>query len=838
MISSYNPSEIESKWQKIWEESPYYKAENDFTKRKFYILTEFPYPSGEGLHIGHAFNYSIPDICARKKRMEGYNVLFPTGWDAFGLPTENYAIKTGIQPILVTKKNTDRFRQQMKLLGLSFNWDREINTTDPSYYKWTQWIFIQLFKNGLAYKAETSVSWCPKCKIVLALEEVIDEKCERCGTVVENRRQKQWILRITTYADRLDKELDLVDFPTSVKLSQRNWIGRKEGSLIKFKVKNSKLEIKEVEVFTTRPDTIFGATFLALSPEHKITKLLASQNKDLAAYLNSLSKSANTSQGVNREKTGFETGLVAVNPLSQEELPVWVSDYVLGFAGTGALMGVPAHDQRDFEFAKAFSLPIKQVIEAQDIPYEGEGKLINSSELSNLSSSEAKEKIGRKTCVYHLRDWIFSRQHYWGEPIPMIYCQRCADKKITWWDTKEGKKFKSLFDPFAPEKFDNQKLPVELAGWFPITDDSLPLTLPQVEKYQPTDTGESPLANISSWTTAPCPECAKEAKRETDTMPNWAGSSWYYLRFADPQNNHALASRELMDYWQDVDVYCGGSEHTTLHLLYSRFWHKFLHDIGIAPFKEPYAKRRVHGMILAEGGVKMSKSKGNVINPDEEIQKHGSDILRMYLAFIGPYEQTLPWNNQGVLGIKRFLSRVWQIYHNKDKFFKESSNNLKQELAKTITRVTDGIDNLRQNVGIAALMEFVNAWEAQGALGFEEGKTFLKLLAPYAPHIAEELFQIHLASTSKGIASTSKYISVHNQTWPVANEADFEQEKITIAVQFNGKTRGLLEVLVTDTSERVEEIIQKEAKYEKYFAESVRRKVIFVPGKIINFIFS
>jgi len=787
----YNHKNIEHKWQDIWEKKNSQKADDFNDKPKFYALIEFPYPSGEGLHLGHAFTNIILDILVRKKRLSGFNVLYPTGWDAFGLPTENFAIKTGIQPAIATKKNTDRFKAQMKKLALAYNWDREINTTDPNYFKWTQWIFLKFYEKGLAYKAEAAVGWCPSCKIILANEEIIDSKCERCGTESELRSQKQWILKITAYADRLADELDLVDYPTSVKQSQRNWIGRNEGTIVKFENARREYETKEIAIFTTRIDTIFGVSFVILAPEHPLAKELGQTNKEVADYLVKVSRKSERERSESvKEKTGVNTQVDAVNPTSGEKVPIWISDFVLSGYGTGAIMGVPAHDERDREFANKFSLPIREVIK--------DDKLINSGKYDGLNYKEAQEKIikdlgnkARKETIYHLRDWIFSRQHYWGEPIPIVNCPMC--------------------------------------GLVPIPEDRLPLKLPQIEKYQPTKTGESPLANIIDWVNTTCPKCNGPAKRETDTMPNWAGSSWYYLRYCDPNNNNALADLKKLRYWMPVDLYLGGAEHTTLHLLYSRFWHKFLNDIGVVPGKEPYKSRRQHGMILAEDGSKMSKSKGNVINPDDMIEKYGCDTLRTYLAFMGPYDQTMPWSIKGIEGARRFMNKIWNIFNDESKFNDTTSKELLYLLKKTIIKVGGDIDKLKHNTAVASLMIFLNEWEKKEViLSKEDAKKFLIILSPFAPYISEELWH----------GFSKKESSVHDQQWPIAT-ADVQEENTTIAIMINGKLRStiILNKSVSLNKQReIERIAKDDEKVGKYLENQKIKKVFYVTGKAINFV--
>lgn len=809
-MKSYNHKIIESKYQKVWGENKTHKAKDFDKKPKFYALVEFPYPSGEGLHLGHAFTNVILDILARKKRMSGLNVLYPMGWDAFGLPTENYAIKTGIQPALATKNNTDNFKKQMNALALAYDWDREINTTDPNYYKWTQWIFLKLFEKGLAYKKETPVGWCPSCKIILANEEIVNGNCERCGTKAKQRQQKQWLLKITAYADRLADELDLVDYPESVKVAQRNWIGKKTGINITYPIEASS---EKVEVFTTRPDTNFGATFIVLAPEHPLVLKITTKEKEteVKKYVEKTTNKTEVERMMEKhKKTGVFTGSYAINQLNGKKMPIWISDFVLPSFGTGALVGVPGHDKKDFEFAKEFSIPIIRVVEGKDNDrseitkisqvQEKEGTMINSEFLNGLDINKATQKImnylevkgwGKKTTTYHLRDWVFSRQHYWGEPIPIVNCKNC--------------------------------------GLVPLPEKDLPLKLPAVEKYQPTASGESPLANIKSWVNTTCPKCEGKAKRETDTMPNWAGSSWYYLRYCDPKNKNEFADYKKLNYWLPVDLYLGGTEHTTLHLLYSRFWHKFLNDLNLVPGKEPYQSRRQHGFILAENGAKMSKSRGNVINPDNMIEKYGCDALRTYLAFMGPYEQTMPWSTSGIEGTKRFINRIWKIFNNKEKISASSSKELVVLLNKTINKVGDDIDNLKHNTAVAALMIFLNAWEEKDkVLSQEDAKKVLIILSPFAPFISEELWQILFKDQS----------SVHSQSWPKPVKTDY-QEKITIVVMINGKPRDTIKIEggpKAKDQKTIEDLARDKEKIKKYLKESEVKKIIFIPNKLINFV--
>jgi len=812
----YQPLKIERKWQKIWEKKGFFKAKDFSKKEKLYLLVEFPYPSGSGLHVGHCRSYIGMDILARKKRMEGKNVLFPMGWDAFGLPTENYAIKTGIPPQKATKENTQNFKRQEKMLGLSFDWSREINTTDPEYYKWTQWIFIQLFKHGLAYKAKMPVNWCPSCKIVLANEEVIEGRCERCGEKVIRKEKEQWLLRITKYADRLIKDLDLVDYPEKVKILQKEWIGRSEGAEIEFKIKGMKnLSIK---VFTTRPDTLFGATYLVLAPEHSLIEKLKDKIKNQKEVENYVEEAKNKLEreriSQEKEKTGVKLeGILAINPVNQKEIPIFVADYVLGSYGTGAIMAVPAHDQRDFEFAQKHHLPIIEVIRPKQgkgfdgkRAYEGEGILINSQKFNGLESQKAKEEIvkflskkglAKKAVHYKLRDWIFSRQRYWGEPIPMIKCPKC--------------------------------------GWVPVPEKDLPVKLPKIKEYRPTEEGDSPLAKVKSWVEVKCPKCGSKAQRETDVMPNWAGSNWYYLRYCDPKNKKELASKRKLKYWMPVDWYNGGMEHTTLHLLYSRFIYKFLWDIGVVPKEigpEPYKKRTSHGVVLAEGGEKMSKSKGNVVNPIEVVKEYGADSLRVYEMFMGPFEQSVAWSQKGIKGARNFLERIWRLGEELKKRKKSQIKNKEIErkieiaLNKTIKKVSLDIDQLKFNTAISALMEFLNLIsQNKENLSLKVFQTFLKLLSPFAPHLADELWS---QLGFKGYASTQK--------WPSWNEELIKEEKILLIVQVNGKVRDKIEVEREINQKEAQEIALASERVKKWVEGKKIKKVIFVPGKLINFV--
>jgi len=802
-MKSYNTKEIEKKWQDFWDEQELAKAHNDSKKEKFYCLIEFPYPSGEGLHVGHPRSYTALDVIARKRRMEGYNVLYPIGWDAFGLPAENYAIKTGTHPKTTTQKNITNFKRQLKSLGFSFDWSREINTTDPSYYKWTQWIFLQFFKKGLAYKKKTTINWCPSCKVGLANEEVVDGKCERCGTAVEQREREQWMLAITKYAKRLIDDLADIDYPQRVKKQQIDWVGESQGAAIKFKICAPSVSAvggteKTISVFTTRPDTLFGATFLVIAPEHSLLEELKESIKNWH-QIDNYRKQAKHKTSLERqkeikEKTGEKLeGIVAINPATQKEIPIFVADYVMMDYGTGAIMAVPAHDQRDFDFAKKYNIPIQEVIESKDKKegdvFEGEGTLINSGEFNGTSSKEAKDAItkfvgGKKETQYKLRDWVFSRQRYWGEPIPIVFCEKC--------------------------------------GAVPLPEDQLPLILPEIEKYQTNQTGDSPLALIDEWVNTTCLNCGGKAKRETDTMPQWAGSSWYYLRYTDPGNSQALASQKALKYWAPVDWYNGGMEHTTLHLLYSRFWHKFLFDIGVVPTSEPYAKRTSHGLILGEGGEKMSKSRGNVVNPDDMVDEFGADPFRVYEMFMGPFEEAIPWSNEGMLGAERFLDRVYKAQT-------MIQNDTPQEvqirlLHQTINKVSKDIETMGFNTAVSALMIMLNAmekWEKIPRIIFEQ---YLLLLALFAPHLAEEIWY------QQGHKN-----SIFKESWPVYDEKQAKDPTVTIAVQQNGKTRGTVTVRAGALQEEVEQKI-KEDKMLSKFLKTKPDRIIFVTDKIINLV--
>ncbi|HHW48422.1 MAG TPA: leucine--tRNA ligase [Clostridiaceae bacterium] len=800
-MKEYNPKEIEKKWQDIWEKEGTFIASEDKSKPKFYALIEFPYPSGEGLHVGHPRPYTALDVVARKRRMQGYNVLFPIGWDAFGLPTENYAIKNKIHPRIVTEKNIARFKSQLKSLGFSFDWSREVNTTDPAYYKWTQWIFLKLFEKGLAYKKEAAINWCTDCKVGLANEEVVNGVCERCGGEVVRKVKNQWMLKITEYAERLLSDLDLVDYIERVKVQQVNWIGRSEGAEVDFNTTAG----YTLKVYTTRPDTLFGATYMVISPEHPMIDELKDKITNLDELIEYREKAARKSDfertELAKEKTGVQVkGIMAINPVNKKEIPIWISDYVLMSYGTGAIMAVPGHDTRDWEFAKKFNLPIIEVVAGGDVEKEAftdieNGTMVNSDFLNGLNVKEAKEKItewleqngiGRRKVNYKLRDWVFSRQRYWGEPIPLVYCEKC--------------------------------------GWVPIPEEELPLLLPEVESYEPTDTGESPLANMPDWVNTTCPKCGGKAQRETDTMPQWAGSSWYFLRYTDPHNDKELASKENLEYWMPVDWYNGGMEHTTLHLLYSRFWHKFLYDIGVVPTPEPYQKRTSHGMILGENNEKMSKSRGNVVNPDEMIDEFGADTLRMYEMFIGDFEKAVPWSYNGIKGCRRFLDRVWRL----QSFIVEGdeySSDLEVAMHKTIKKVSEDYENLKFNTAIASMMSLVNSFYAKEKVTRAEFRDFLILLNPVAPHITEELWELN---GYEGM--------LNQQKWPTWDESKTVEDQIEIAVQINGKVRERIMIPSGLGKEETEEAAMKDEKVLELIKGKNVIKVIGVPGKLVNIV--
>ena len=803
MSELYNHKVVEKKWQKVWDDNKAFAATDDYSKPKYYALVEFPYPSGQGLHVGHPRPYTALDIVARKRRMQGYNVLYPMGWDAFGLPTENYAIKNKIHPKIVTENNVKRFKEQLHSLGYSFDWDREINTTDPSYYKWTQWIFLKLFKAGLAYKKEMPINWCTSCKVGLANEEVVNGVCERCGAPVVRKVKSEWMLKITDYAEKLIEGLDHVDYIERVKVSQKNWIGKSQGAEVDFSIKGKEDKLR---VYTTRCDTLFGVTYMVVSPEHPIIDKYKDELKNwdaIAAYRDEAAKKSDFERAeLAKEKTGVQIeGLTAINPVNGKEIPIWISDYVLMSYGTGAIMAVPAHDERDWEFAKKFNLPLIQVVakngEKVDINAAAftdvaTGVLINSDFLNGLEVKDAKakmiafleeKKIGTAKTNYKLRDWVFSRQRYWGEPIPIVHCDKC--------------------------------------GYVPIDESELPLMLPEVESYMPTDNGESPLAAMTDWVNTTCPCCGGPAKRETDTMPQWAGSSWYFLRYTDPHNDEALASKEALKYWMPVDWYNGGMEHTTLHLLYSRFWHKFLYDQGVVPCPEPYQKRTSHGMILGENGEKMSKSRGNVVNPDDIVREYGADTLRTYEMFIGAFDLSASWSEDGVKGCRRFLERIWKL---QDIMTGEEgySSDLETKMHQTIKKVSSDYENLKYNTAIAAMMALLNDFTKKGSITKGEYKTLLILLNPVAPHITEELWQI---------IGGSGY--VYEQTWPEYEEAKTVENTVEIAVQINGKTKGTLAIGREDAKEDV--IAKaKESIADKLTGNIV--KEIYVPGRIVNIV--
>jgi leucyl-tRNA synthetase len=801
-MRDYKPYEIEPKWQKVWEEKQPFKASNNSDKPKFYALVEFPYPSGEGLHVGHPRPYTALDIVSRKRRLEGYNVLFPMGWDAFGLPTENYAIKHKIHPRIVTERNVARFKKQLQSIGFSFDWSREINTTDPNYYKWTQWIFLKLFEKGLAYKHEMPINWCTSCKVGLANEEIVNGSCERCGGEVVRKVKNQWMLKITDYAEKLIKDLDLVDYIERVKIQQKNWIGKSEGMEVDFSIAKGDDKLK---IFTTRPDTIFGATYMVIAAEHPIIdkyKDKIENIEEVLSYREEVAKKSDFERTeLSKEKTGVElNGLKAINPATNKEIPIWVSDYVLITYGTGAIMAVPGHDQRDWEFAKKFDLPIIEVIKGGNIEEAAytdtdSGELVNSDFLNGLEVKEAIEKmsdyleekgIGTRKVNYKLRDWVFSRQRYWGEPIPLIHCDKC--------------------------------------GWVPVPENELPLMLPDVDNYEPTDNGESPLANIHDWVHTTCPKCGGKAVRETDTMPQWAGSSWYFLRYIDPHNDDELASKDALDYWLPVDWYNGGMEHTTLHLLYSRFWHKFLYDLGIVPCPEPYAKRTSHGMILGNNNEKMSKSRGNVVNPDDIVRDYGADTLRTYEMFIGDFEKSVPWSENGVKGCRRFLERVWRLQDivvEGNEYTKE----LESTIHKTIKKVSDDFESLKFNTGIAALMSLLNDFNSYGKITKKDFETLLILLNPVAPHITEELWE------TVGLEG-----NLFNASWPKYDEEKTKDQIIEMPIQVNGKVRGKLMISVTDTQEMVREKALADEGISKFIEGKNIVKEIFVMGKIYNIV--
>ena len=800
---AYNFKEVEKKWQEKWYKEGTFNADSSFTNpKKWYGLIEFPYPSGQGLHVGHPRSYTALDIIARKRRMQGYNVLFPIGFDAFGLPAENFAIKNHVHPKITTEKNIAHFKEQLKSIGFSFDWSREINTTDPNYYKWTQWIFIQLFKKGLAYKTTMPINFCTGCKVGLANEEVVNGVCERCGSPVVQKEKSEWMLKITEYAQRLIDDLDDLDFLDKIKTQQKNWIGRSEGAEVKFKISGTE---DELTVYTTRPDTLFGATYMVIAPEHKLIEKYSSKitNMDeIEAYKKQASLKSDFERAeINKDKTGVEIkGIKAINPLTGTEIPVWISDYVLSTYGTGAIMAVPAHDTRDYEFATKFNLPIIQVVDGDNVDLSKEaftdvstGKLINSGFLNGLEVKDAKKKvieyleehnIGAKKVNYKLRDWVFSRQRYWGEPIPMVHCEKC--------------------------------------GWVPIPEEELPLQLPEVEDFEPGENGESPLAKMTDWINTTCPHCGAPAKRETDTMPQWAGSSWYFLRYMDPHNDKALASKEALEYWSPVDWYNGGMEHTTLHLLYSRFWHKFLYDIGVVPTKEPYQKRTSHGMILGDNGEKMSKSKGNVINPDDIVDEFGADTFRVYEMFMGPFDQSAAWSMDSIRGCSKFLDRVWNlqtILVDGDAY----SSEMEKIMHKSIKKVTNDIEEMKFNTCVSTFMTMVNEFYKLKRINKAELKTFITLLNPFAPHITEELNKI---------AGFTEDISTYE--WPSFDESKTIDDTVTIAIQFNGKLKGTIDVQKDSEEAVVKEKIHKEIDSKLDGKQVI--KEIYVKNKIYNIV--
>ena len=797
----YDFTSVEKKWQKKWEENNTFAAKDDYSLPKFYALVEFPYPSGQGLHVGHPRSYTALDIVARKKRLAGYNVLYPMGFDAFGLPTENFAIKNHIHPEIVTRDNIANFKKQLKSLGFSFDWNREIDTTDPDYYKWTQWIFLKLFEKGLAYKKEMAVNWCTSCKCVLANEEVVGGVCERCGSEVVRRVKSQWMLKITDYAEKLLNGLDDVDFIDRVKTQQRNWIGRSTGAEIEFKTTKG----DTLTVYSTRPDTLFGATYMVIAPEHPLVDKWKDSLKnydDIIAYREQAARKSDFERTeVAKDKTGVRLdGVMAINPVNGKEIPIFVSDYVLISYGTGAIMAVPAHDERDFDFAKQFDLPIIEVVSGGDVTKEAftdcnTGIMVNSGFLDGLTVDDAKVKItdwlsennvGHSKVNYKLRDWVFSRQRYWGEPIPIVCCEKC--------------------------------------GYVPLPESELPLLLPNVDSYEPTENGESPLAKMTDWVNTTCPKCGADAKRETDTMPQWAGSSWYFLRYTDPKNSDAFAGEEALKYWLPVDWYNGGMEHTTLHLLYSRFWHKVLYDMGYVPTPEPYQKRTSHGMILGENGEKMSKSRGNVVNPDDIVRDYGADTMRLYEMFIGDFEKAAPWSSNSIKGCKRFLERVWSladIVTDGEEYSKELESNFH----RTVKKVSEDIETLKMNTAIAAMMALVNDISAKGSLTRGEWKTFLILLNPFAPHITEELWEL---AGFEGMLNAAK--------WPEFDEEKCKDREIEIVIQLSGKIKAKL-MIAADASK--EEVLAAAKKQEKVSAELEGKQIIkeiYVPGKLVNIV--
>lgn len=813
----YNFSEIEKKWQNYWENNKTFRAEDFADKKKFYCLVEFPYPSGDGLHVGHPRSYTALDILSRKKRMQNYNVLFPMGFDSFGLPTENYAIKTGIHPSLITKKNIERFTKQLKSLGFSFDWDRVISTSDPEYYRWTQWIFLKFYEKGLAYKAKIPINWCVSCQIGLANEEVVDGACERCGGKVEKREIEQWMLKITAYADKLLEGLKDLDFLEKIKIQQSNWIGRSEGAELDFKVKNSNLKIR---VYTTRPDTLFGATYMVLAPEnHLVDKIcIESQRTKIESYRKRCSKMSELERQENKEKTGVFTGAYAINPVNNEEIPVWIADYVLTSYGTGAIMAVPAHDERDFEFAQKFALPIrcinkptvsdaeKMKLNIDDILlgkicWTGDGTLINSSnnaglDINGLNVEEAKKKtidwlkkngIGQRAVKYKLRDWVFSRQRYWGEPIPMVHCKEC--------------------------------------GWVPLPEKDLPLLLPPVDKYEPTETGESPLAKIADWVNTVCPKCGGAARRETDTMPNWAGSSWYFLRYIDPRNDAKFADMDKLKYWMPVDWYNGGMEHTTLHLLYSRFWNIFLYDCGLVPSKEPYMKRTSHGMVLGEGGEKMSKSRGNVINPDDVVAQYGADVFRIYEMFIGPFDQAAAWDTKGIAGVERFVKKIWKIFTEGKISERQMLRNELRVIHSTVKKVSNDIETLDLNTAVSQMMICINEMSTWQDIPREAAEIFLKILCPFAPHIAEELWE-----------KIGNSPSICLSAWPEYSDELAKANEVEILVQINGKPKIRFKTQAGISKDALIKNAMNNTELSQTLSGKNILKIVAVPDRLVNIV--
>ena len=795
----YDFKAIEKKWQDVWEKEHTFAAKQDYTLPKYYALVEFPYPSGQGLHVGHPRPYTALDIIARKKRLQGYNVLYPMGWDAFGLPTENYAMKNHIHPEVVTKNNVARFKNQLKMLGLSFDWDREVNTTDPNYYKWTQWIFLQLYKKGLAYKKEMSVNWCTGCKVVLANEEVVNGACERCGSEVVHKVKSQWMLKITAYADRLIDDLDGLDFIDRVVTQQKNWIGRSHGAEVNFETTAGDI----LTIYTTRPDTLFGATYMVMSPEHPFIEKWADKISNLDAvrvYQDQAAKKSDFERTeLAKEKTGVMLeGVRAVNPVNGKEIPIFLSDYVLISYGTGAIMAVPAHDERDWEFAKKFGCPIIEVVKGGNVEEAAftdcaTGVMVNSGFLDGMSVEKAKKAmiayleekgLGTPKTNFKLRDWVFSRQRYWGEPIPMVYCEKC--------------------------------------GWQPLSEEELPLRLPEITDFEPGEGGESPLARLTDWVNTTCPCCGGPAKRETDTMPQWAGSSWYFLRYMDPNNSEALVSPEAAKYWGPIDWYNGGMEHTTLHLLYSRFWNKFLYDIGVVPFSEPYKKRTSHGMILGENGEKMSKSRGNVVNPDDVVNEFGADTMRLYEMFIGDFEKAAPWNTASVKGCKRFLDRVWNLQEMLTDSM-EYSKELEGVMHRTMKKVTEDIDALKLNTAIAAMMSLINEFYDKKSVTRGELKTLVTLLNPFAPHITEEIWQ------QQGFEG-----QIAHTQWPVFDPEKCVDKTVELVVQVNGKVRAKLEVSADISKEDALRLAKEHSAVAALLEGKTLVKEIFVPGKLVN----